>query len=49
MIIETIERLLNSAYYINQKTGVVASSIQCLRSGERQLKCRKTISISIRE
>lgn len=40
MIIETIERLLNSdlsAYYIHQKTGMTASSIQRLRSGERQL------------
>ena len=40
MIIETIEKLLNSdlsAYYIHQKTGVTASSIQRLRSGERQL------------
>ncbi|HCU8763897.1 TPA: XRE family transcriptional regulator [Staphylococcus aureus] len=40
MIIETIEKLLNSdlsAYYIHQQTGVTASSIQRLRSGERQL------------
>lgn len=40
MIIETIERLLNSnlsAYYIHQQTGVAASSIQRLRSGDRQL------------
>ncbi|NJI63829.1 XRE family transcriptional regulator [Staphylococcus epidermidis] len=40
MIIETIERPLNSdlyAYYIHQKTGVTASSIQRLGSGERQL------------
>ncbi|MBI5973942.1 hypothetical protein [Staphylococcus caledonicus] len=40
MIIKTIERLLESdlsAYYIHQQTGVSASSIQRLRSGERKL------------
>lgn len=40
MIIKTIERLLESdlsAYYIHQQTGVSASSIQRLRSGERNL------------
>ncbi|HDG9757393.1 TPA: XRE family transcriptional regulator [Staphylococcus aureus] len=40
MIIKTIEKLLNSdlsAYYISKKTGVSASSIQRLRSGDRQL------------
>lgn len=40
MIIQTIERLLSSdlsAYYISKKTGVSASSIQRLRSGDRQI------------
>lgn len=40
MIIETIERLLASdlsAYYIHQQTGVTASSIQRLRSGDRKI------------
>ena len=40
MIIETIERLLSSdlsAYYIHQQTGVTASSIQRLRSGDRKI------------
>ncbi|MBO0377753.1 XRE family transcriptional regulator [Staphylococcus warneri] len=40
MIIQTIERLLSSdlsAYYISQQTGVSASSIQRLRSGNRKI------------
>lgn len=41
MIIDTVKKLINSdlsAYHIHQATGVSASSIQRLRSGERQVE-----------